>query len=184
MTDVHSEWTISLQYPPGFTDLSLATEYFFWTGKKGLPGTNVDSDGSLTLGGQTYISTQDLLEITGVESRLTEVAARPKVAFSGVNDQLRTLLVHDPGRVDVEIGAVRWDSPMWVALPRKVRGLLTDPVMQGLTYTFEVTPFQLDVDRGDIRFWTDEDHRRRNSGDGIFQHVRAIADGIDIRWPP
>ena len=184
MTDIHSEWTLELHYPAGFTDLSLDRDYYFWTGKKGLPGTNVDSGGDLTLGAQKYISTRDLLEIDGVESRLTEAAARPKVSFIGVNDTLRTLLVHDPGRVDVVIGAVRWDSPMWVALPRKIRGLLTDPVLQGMIYTFEVTPQQLDVDRGDVTFWTDEDHRRRNPGDGIFQHVRAIADGIDIRWPP
>ena len=184
MTDIHSEWTLELHYPPGFTDLSLARDYYFWTGRKGLPGTNVDGTGALTIGSQKYISTNDLVQISGVESRLTEAAARPKVAFTGVNDTLRTLLVHDPGRVDVVIGAVRWDDPMWVAMPRQVKGLLTDPVLQGLIYTFEVTPETLDVDRGEVRFWTDEDHRRRNPGDGIFQHVRTIADGIDIRWPP
>ena len=184
MTDIHSEWTLELHYPQGFTDLSLARDHYFWTGRKGLPGSNVDGEGALTLGSQKYLSTNDLLQVTGVESRFTEAAARPQITLSGIDSTLRTLLVHDPGRVDVEIGAVRWDNPSWVSLPRKVRGLLTDPVMQGLTYTFEVTPQTLDVDRGEVRFWTDEDHRRRYDGDGIFQHVRTIADGIDIRWPP
>ena len=184
MTDVHSEWLLELHYPAGFTDLSLDRDYYFWTGKKGLPGANVNDEGELSLNSNTYISTRDLIQISGVESRLTEAAARPQVVFSGVNDRLRTLLLHDPGRVNVIIGAVRWDDPMWVKMPRQVKGLLTDPVMQGLTYTFEVTPQKLDIDRGEVRFWTDEDHRRRNPGDGIFQHVRTIADGIDIKWPP
>ena len=175
MTDIHSEWLLSLQYPPGFTDLNLDRTYNFWTGV-----------GELTIGGVKYSSTNNLVQIDGVESRLNEVNARPRVTFSGVDANLRTLLVHDPGRVDVTLGAVRWneDTGKWVTLPRVVRGLLTDPVMQGLLYTFEITPEQLDVDRGDVFYWTDEDHRRRNTGDGIFQHVRTLADGIDIRWPP
>ena len=175
MTDklIQSEWLLQLNYPPGFTDLNLDTEYKFWTGH-----------GDLTLGSDMYISTRDLITIEGVESRLSEASARPRVTFSGVEPKLRTLLLHDPGRVDVIIGAVQWDGKKWVKIPRQVRGILTDPVMQGLMYTFEVTPEKLDVDRGDISYWTDEDHRRRHPNDRVFQHVRTISDGIDIRWPP
>ena len=170
---IQSQWLLELTYPPGFTDLNLDTQYFFWTGH-----------GELVIGSTTYKSTKDLINIEGVESRLSDAAARPRVTFSGVDAKLRTLLLHDPGRVDVKIGAVRWDGKKWVQMPRVVRGLLTDPVMQGLMYTFEVTPEKLDVDRGDVEYWTDEDHRRRHPNDGIFQHVRTLSDGLDIRWPP
>ena len=174
MTDaLRSEWLLELTYPPGFTDLSLDTEYKFWTG-----------EGDLTLSGDTYMSTKNLISIEGVETRLSEAASRPRVTFSGVNAELRTLLLHDPGRVDVVIAAVRWDGKKWVRLPRQIKGLLTDPIMQGLLYTFEVTPQSLDIDRGEVLYWTDEDHRRRHPNDGIFQHVRTLADGFDIRWPP
>ena len=175
MTDkiIQSNWLLSLTYPQGFTDLNIDTQYDFWTGH-----------GDLVLGSTTYMSTKDLINIEGVEHRLSEAAARPRVTFSGVNPKLRTLLLHDPGRVEVTIGAVRWDGNNWVKIPRVVRGLLTDPVMQGLMYTFEVTPEKLDVDRGDVAYWTDEDHRRRHPNDGIFQHVRTLSDGVDIRWPP
>ena len=168
-----SQWLLELTYPPGFTDLNLDTEYKFWTGQ-----------GELTLSGDTYMSTGDLISIEGVETRLSESAARPRVTFSGVDANIRTLLLHDPGRVDVVIGAVRWDGTNWIRLPRQVRGLLTDPVMQGHLYTFEVTPYSLDVDRGEVQYWTDEDHRRRHPNDGIFQHVRTLSDGVDIAWPP
>ena len=170
---LQSEWLLSLHYPPGFSALNLDTDYYFWTGS-----------GELVIGSVTYMSTNDLVSIEGVETRLNETSARPRVTFSGVTQDLRTLLVHDPGRVNVTIGAVRWDGTNWVQLPRQVKGLLTDPVMQGLLYTFEVTPETLDVDRGDVFYWTDEDHRRRHPGDGIFQHVRSISDGVDLRWPP
>ena len=170
---LQSEWLLELTYPQGFTDLSLDTEYKFWTGR-----------GELTLSGDTYMSTNDLISIEGVESRLSEIAARPRVTFSAVNAELRTLLLHDPGRVDVLIAAVRWDGTKWVKMPRQVRGILTDPIMRGHLYTFEVTPESLDVDRGEVRYWTDEDHRRRHPTDGIFQHVRTLSDGVDIKWPP
>ena len=174
MTDqIQSEWLLSLTYPQGFTDLSLDTQYDFWTGRD-----------DLVLNGVTYKSTHDLISIEGVESRLSEASARPRVTFSGVDANLRTLLLHDPGRVDVTIGAVRWDGKKWVKMPRQVQGLLTDPIMQGLLYTFEVTPETLDVDRGEVHYWTDEDHRRRHPNDGIFQHVRTLSDGVDIAWPP
>ena len=168
-----SQWLLELSYPPGFTDLSLETEYKFWTGQ-----------GELTLSGTTYMSTGDLINIEGVESRLSEVAARPRVTFSGIPANVRTLFLHDPGRVDVTIGAVRWDGKKWVKMPRQVRGLLTDPIIQGLLYTFETTPETLDIDRGDVHYWTDEDHRRRYPNDGIFQHTRTLSDGISILWPP
>ena len=168
-----SQWLLELHYPPGFTDLGLDTDYYYWTGK-----------GELTINSNTYVSTNDLISIEGVEARLSEAAARPRVTFSGVDANLRTLLLHDPGRVDVVIGAVRWDGAKWVRLPRQVRGLLTDPVMQGHLYTFEVTPQTLDVDRGEVEYWTDEDHRRRYPNDGVFQHSRTLSDGVDIAWPP
>ena len=172
---LQSEWLLELHYPAGFTTLNLDRDYYFWTGP-----------GELIIGSTTYSPTNDLVSIDGVESRLNEASARPRVTFSGVTTELRTLLVHDPGRVDVVIGAVRWDGDksQWVRLPRQVRGLLTDPVMSDLLYTFEVTPEQLDVDRGEVMYWTDEDHRRRHPDDGIFQHVRTLADGVDLRWPP
>ena len=170
---LQSEWLLELNYPPGFTDLSLETEYKFWTGQ-----------GDLTLSSITYMSTHDLISIEGVETRLSEVSARPRVTFSAVDANLRTLLLHDPGRVDVTIGAVRWDGTKWVKMPRVVRGLLTDPIMQGQLYTFEVTPETLDIDRGDVHYWTDEDHRRRHPNDGMFQHSRTLSDGVDIAWPP
>ena len=174
MTDnIQSEWLIELTYPPGFTDLNLDTEYKFWTGQ-----------GDLTLNSVTYMSTQNLVSIEGVESRVSQAASRPRVTFSGVDAELRTLLLHDPGRVEVLIGAVRWDGKKWLQMPRVVRGLLTDPVMQGLLYTFEVTPESLDVDRGEVEYWTDEDHRRRYPNDGIFQHTRVLANGFDVSWPP
>ena len=172
-TTIISEFLLELHYPPGFTDLNLDRDYYFWTGP-----------GELTINSQVYKSTGDLILIEGVEARLSEASARPRVTFSGVNTETRTLLVHDPGRVDVVIAAVRWDGAKWVKMPRQVRGLLTDPVMQGMTYTFEVTPDKLDVDRGDIEYWTDEDHRRRHPNDGIFQHARTLSDGVEIRWPP
>ena len=173
MTDtIVSEWLLELHYPPGFTDLNLDRDYHFWTGQ-----------GDLSLNAQLYKSTRGLIQIDGVESRLSEASARPRVTFSGVNEELRTLLIHDPGRVDVFIGAVRWNGTKWIQMPRVVRGLLTDPVMQGLLYTFEVTPDRLDVDRGDVHYWTDEDHRRRHPNDGIFQHIRTLSDGVEIKWP-
>ena len=171
--DIISHWLLSLRYPQGFTNLNIPTEYDFWTGP-----------GELTIGTVTYTSSGDLMQIEGVETRLSEAASRPRVTISGVNDSTRPLLLHDPGRVEVTIGAVRWNGTGWVKMPREVQGLLSDPVMQGLLYTFEVTPETLDVDRGEVMYWTDEDHRRRHEGDGIFQHVRTLADGIDIRWPP
>ena len=170
---IQSEWLLELTYPQGFTDLGLETEYKFWTGL-----------GELTLNSVTYLSTENLVSIEGVESRLSEANARPRVTFSGVDANTRTLFLHDPGRVEVVIGAVRWDGKKWVKMPRQVRGLLTDPVMQGLLYTFEVTPETLDVDRGEVEYWTDEDHRRRHANDGIFQHSRTLSDGVDIAWPP
>ena len=174
MTDsIVSEYLLELHYPPGFTDLNLDTDYYFWTGLK-----------DLALGTKRYMPTGNLIQIDGVESRLSEASARPRVTFTAVNTEFRTLLVHDPGRVEVLIGAVRWTGSNWVQMPKVVRGLLTDPVMQGLLYTFEVTPDKLDVDRGDVHFWTDEDHRRRHPNDGIFQHTRTLSDGVEIRWPP
>ena len=174
MTDtIISEWLLELHYPLGFTDLNLDRDYYYWTGQ-----------GDLTLNAQVYKSTSDLIQIDGVESRLSEASPRPRVTFSGVDANLRPLLLHDPGRVDVVIGAVRWNGTKWVKMPRQVRGLLTDPVMQGMLYTFEVTPETLDVDRGEVEYWTDEDHRRRHPNDGIFQHSRTLSDGVDIAWPP
>ena len=175
MTDniIQSEWLLELKYPQGFTDLNLETDYKFWTGQ-----------GDLTLSGDTYKSTHDLINIEGVETRLGEAASRPRITFSGVDPTIRTLFLHDPGRVDVTIGAVRWDGKKWVKMPRQLQGLLTDPILQGMTYTFEVTPESLDVDRGDIHYWTDEDHRRRNPNDKVFQHSRTLSDGVDIAWPP
>ena len=174
MTDaIISEWLLELHYPPGFTDLSLDTDYYFWTGP-----------GDLVIGTVRYKSTNDLIHIDGVESRFSEAEARPRVTFSGVDEKIRTLLVHDPGRVDVVIGAVRWNGTKWIKMPRQVRGLLSDPVMQGQLYTFEVTPDKLDVDRGDVKYWTDEDHRRRYPNDGVFQHIRTLSDGVELKWPP
>ena len=174
MTDaIISEWLLELHYPPGFTDLNLDRNYYFWTGQ-----------GNLVLGSNTYMSTNNLVQIDGVESRLSQASARPRISFSGVDINIRTLLLHDPGRVDVVIGAVRWNGNKWVQMPRIVRGLLTNPVMQGQLYTFEVTPVELDVDRGDVHYWTDEDHRRRHPNDGIFQHIRTLSDGVEIKWPP
>ena len=168
-----SENIIELHYPDGFTDLNLDTDYYFWTGQ-----------GELTLNSQVYVSTQDLLSIVGVESRFSQAQARPRVSFSGVDAERRTLFLHDPGRVDVVIGAVRWDGTNWVKMPRVVRGLLTDPILQGLIYTFETTPQTLDIDRGDVQYMTDEDHRRRYPNDKLYQHTRTLSDGVDIAWPP
>jgi len=171
---LRSEWLLTLEYPPGFASNSLGRVFRFWTG-----------DGDLTLSGVTYRSTVNLVQIDGVESRLNETANRPRVSFSGINNRLRPLFLADPGRVEVEIGAVRLDSDgNWLSMPRVVRGILTDPVMQSELYTFEVTPEELDIDRGDVEYWTDEDHRRRYPDDGVFRHSRTLADGVDIRWPP
>ena len=175
MTDnvLTSEYLLELHYPDGFTDLNLDKDYYLWTGR-----------GELTIGSTVYQTTNDLVNIEGVETRLNETSARPRVTFSGIPTDIRTLFVHDPGRVDVILGAVRWDGKKWVRMPRQVKGLLTDPVLSGHLYTFEITPEVMDVDRGEVRYWTDEDHRRRYPNDGIFQHVRTISDGVDLRWPP
>ena len=168
-----SENLLELHYPDGFTDLNLETDYYFWTGQ-----------GELTLNSQVYKTAPDLLSIEGVESRFSQAQARPRVSYSGVRPDIRTLFLHDPGRVDVVIGAVRWDGSKWVKMPRVVRGLMTDPILQGLTYTFEVTPRTLDVDRGEVRYMTDEDHRRRYPDDELYKHSRTLSDGVDIAWPP
>ena len=175
MTDkiLQSEWLLELHYPSGFTQLNLDVDYYFWTGR-----------GDLTLGSTTYESTNDIMNIEGVETRLSEASARPRVTFSGIEPDKRALFAHDPGRVDVVLGAVRLDGTNWIRMPRQIKGLLTDPVLSGYLYTFEVTPEVMDVDRGEVRYWTDEDHRRRYPNDGIFQHVRTISDGVDLRWPP
>ena len=173
--NIRSEWLLTLKYNPTVVEEGESNIFNFWTGR-----------GTLTLGDVQYMSSQNLLEISGIELNQSGIEGTPKVAYLGVDSEIRPLLLEDPGKVDVEIAAVYLNAEGgWGRLPRRVSGILDDPTMVGSVYTFEVLKQSLDVDRGDIIYWTDEDHQRRHPGDRFFQHSRTISDGIsDIRWPP
>ena len=98
----------------------------------------------------------------------------------------RAAFLQDPGVVELTLRLVYSNDggKTWSLIPRSVRGFLSNPVLEGDRYSFEVVQSAGDIDRGRPQYWSFTDQYNRRNGDRAFEHLQRLSDGEDVRWPP
>lgn len=101
-----------------------------------------------------------------------EDAQRVQITLRGIPLAVRPLL-HTYALVRIRLrvvysldGGVRWQ-----AVPRSMRGWLSNATLTGDEYTFELATRISDTDRGHPLMWEDAAQRRRANGDRGLEHV-------------
>jgi len=172
--DVIGHLSISAEYPDG-------SRIDAWTGL-----------GELQLDGITYTGVDpDVIDVS-IGSASEKEDSRLQIRLGGIEDpEIRRQFLEFRGRVQITVrlvystdGGVTWRS-----VPRFFRGLLSRPVMTRDSYSFEVATYREDLDRGYELVWSDEQQQHDypiddQGGDLFFAHIKTLADGIRITWPP
>ena len=142
--------------------------------------------GGLSHGGVDYSGVGDLVQIEPLTVDVGEPERRAAITISAVDPALRGIFLTDPGPVKITLQQIYSTDggSTWLSVPRTFRGRMSAPVLAGGKYRFEVAKRIVDIDRQGNLFWSDLAQRCRASDDLGFEHARALADGLDIRWPP
>ncbi len=151
----------------------VGTSYRFWTG-----------EGDVTLNSQVYQG-RPFITLSAAETTLGAPDRRLTVSFPVTDRTLRQQLLQDPGPLTIKILSIYSTDrgQTWNIVPSLFVGRLSKPVIRDGVYSIEIETYGGDVDRGRPLKWSDEDQRARSSGDRGFEDVRALASGIETRWP-
>ena len=167
MTTTFANYLIDVLWPDN-------TSGYFWTGL-----------GDLSFDSRTYLGAGHIVSIDDLEDTLGEPDKRINMSISSIPLDLRNMFIESAGRVQVTIGVITSpDGNTWTRIPRQFVGVVSNPEMRGTVYSFDVVEEALDVDYGRAIFWTDEDQQLKYPGDLGLEHVKDIASGVDLSWPP
>ena len=159
----------------------MSTPYRVWSG-----------EGQLTIGGQTYEGTSfgggALASISPVEQSLDAPTSRASVTIAVPNAAVREMLEIDIGPVTVNLRYIYSSDfgKTWTIVPIGIQGRLSRPSYEvdGSLYTVEIETWSGDSDRGNPKLWSHETQQSEHPGDRGFEFARALAEGIESRWPP
>lgn len=141
--------------------------------------------GDLTLGDDTYVGVGPEVISVRIGQATEKEDARLQVTLVGLTEpETRQAFYEFHGRVVVTVRLVYSvdGGVSWQVLPRRFSGLYSRPQIENDTVSFEVATYREQLDRGYEVVWSHE-NQRQDSGDLFFQHLEAIADGVDVRWP-
>ena len=142
-------------------------------------------EASLTLLSHTWSPTNIVESVSVAGGQLPNTETRLTLRLYATTDAIRSAFLADPGPAQVTVRQVAStdDGGAWTLVPRAFTGRLTDPVLTGDRYEFDLVDRLGDPIRPSPRFWSDEDQQRRFSGDMGLKHMRQINAGVDVKWP-
>jgi len=164
-----SNWAIEVEYSSG-------QNLYYWTGPVDLDFNEI-----------TYAAVPvNLLSIGAQRASQKPEGDTVSVRFLVIEPSQRIAFLQDPGVVKITLmllysqdGGNRWEL-----VPRRVKGFLSSPVLEGGVYSFEIVQQAGDVDRGRPDYWSDSHQKQKYPGDEGFSYLSRLSDGVDIRWPP
>lgn len=140
----------------------------------------------VVVNGTTYTAVGGIVAINGVDIRTGQQDSRVQIQLQIPNNAIRAQLLQDPGYVEVLIRWVEHSENMTdlTILPKSYRGVLSDARIVDDLYTIEVETRKGDIDRGRVKYISDESQRADYPNDRAFEFQRQFAQGFEIRWPP
>jgi len=141
--------------------------------------------GDLTLGDDTYVGVGPEVISVRIGQATEKEDARLQVTLAGLTGpEARQAFYEFHGRVVVTVRLVYSvdGGVSWQVLPRQFSGLYSRPRIENDTVSFEVATYREQLDRGYEVVWSGKDSYGAGD-DRFFEHLTAIADGVDIRWP-
>ena len=152
----------------------------WWTGENDL-----EFDGNTWEG--TYDSDQgSLIRIDPVQESESNPDIRLKFTLSVTEDTVRDMLVRDIGSPLVKLYWIRSRDGQsnWIKVPRSYTGRISRTSFRNGLLVVEVETLLGDVDRGIIRYMSDESHRQQYPRDTALRHLRNLRQiGADDPWP-
>lgn len=175
---VFCAWTVSL-YP------TKGTENHIWTGRK-----------ELLLDGITYLPTDSgsgsLVAINSAGGSISNPEQQMTIYIWVGTTALRAYLANQHLAGSKVIVHQLYAKPatdgsldlVWIKIPRKFQGIVSTVEMQAGIVAVKVATRRLDIDNGEMIFWSDEHHRNKNPGDTGLKRIRQLAEGFEATFPP
>ena len=166
--------------------MAIRYEFLFYI--RGLLGADMrlwTGEGELDIGGHSWNTTNIVSDVTLAGGQLSGAETRIQIELFALDDATRLAFLTDPGPVQVTIQQVAStdDGMNWALVPRSFTGRLSSPELVGDRYRIDIIDRYGDPLRPLPRYWSDEDQRRRFPQDQGLKYMRAIAAGVDVRWP-
>ena len=142
--------------------------------------------GTLVFGGKTYRGTNGIIKVSNYSVELGEPNNRFQATLQLSEPAVARQFLIDNGPYNIEVDWIYSEDngANWKRLERKLIGQLSRPLIKSQVYTIEIETIHGDVDRGEVLYWSDEDQKMSYPGDRGMEYMRAISEGIDIKWPP
>lgn len=147
-------------------------------------------DQPITIDGQVYEGMGDLIQITSLSEQREGVPnSRLTVSFAAVEEETRKELLVDEGPqkvtikwayIDLEDGA---DKTVKL-LNRTFIGRISNPKMNGITWSCELETPIGDADKGKLQVWSDQSQQEEFPGDKGLEFLKDLTKGVEIFWPP
>lgn len=142
--------------------------------------------GDIFFNGRMYHGTNGIISVSNYGIELGEPNNRFTASIQLSTSEVTRQFLIDNGPYHIEIDWIYSEDngATWQRLERKLIGQLSRPLIKNQIYTIEIETIHGDVDRGEVKYWSDEDQKREYPGDRGLEYMRAISEGIDIKWPP
>jgi len=143
--------------------------------------------GDLDLNGVTYTGIGPEVISVRIGQATEKEDARLQVTLAGLTEpETRRAFYEFRGRVVVTVRLIYSidEGVSWLRVPRSFTGLYSRPRIQNDTVSFEVATYREQLDRGYEVEWSHANQRALHAGDNGLEHLKTIADGINLSWPP
>ena len=127
-----------------------------------------------------------IVAVSSVTDAVGSPNNRATISVSVPSEAVRELLAADIGPVTTVLQYIYSldNGRTYRATSAGLAGQLSNPRFGDGIYTVEIETWSGDVDRGEPKFWSDETQRAEYPGDKGFEFVRALEQGLEIKWPP
>ena len=142
-------------------------------------------DGALVFDNDEYTGLGALIGFTPNESTTSHPASKITATLNSQHPAIRNKFLEPIGNIETTMRFVKSTDQgvSWTALPIGRKGYTSNLRQQSGTILIDlVHPFEIAFRRRP-RYWSNEDARRRNSSDSGFAMMRAISEGVSIRFP-
>ena len=137
----------------------------------------------LGYGGNLYVGGRVYKVGSGGGSSLSQTN---RLGFSiAVREDERMMWLRDVGAPPVTVNYIASEDggENWAEVS-VIKGRISNPVLTGLSYTFNVVGRTPLADQGRIRYWSHEEQQQDYPGDqGLAQMATLAAEGVTVAWP-
>ena len=153
------------------------TDFNLWTGH-----------GNVTLDSVVHTGIGDIISVSSLPVEVGSPEKRASITISAADAGVRAALVDDSGPVRLKIRMVMSTDggATWSFVGNSYIGRLSNPRIQGESYTVDVSGRIDDIDRGRDFFWSDTAQKLRHPGDRGLEYAAETHESrqFKLRWPP